>query len=279
MDPYTPRTRPVGRKKNLALSTKEYSKVRTSFNVIRTVFDVYHHRLQEQSHLQDGAATWSMASTTNGTDVVDTIFFPKVQANASVRHLLALIAIRSFVHCGDILRQSPAELTSSITFIHNTQDSRERKIARGKPGQRVPGYSRGPDPGRPTLCSDGKGSTCSNRACLPHTCRGSKGHTSHTIRTTRLKTMTPFAESSSRFLRRLVHHDRFISSEPSSVNPPFTDPSLSDLVERILPLATYYTGITSFVELRSHLEYGLVNHALCASIRDMLKVWLETVCL
>ena len=28
MDPYTPRTRPVGRKKNLALSTKEYTKVR-----------------------------------------------------------------------------------------------------------------------------------------------------------------------------------------------------------------------------------------------------------
>lgn len=49
------------------------------------------------------------------------------------------------------------------------------------------------------------------------------------------------------------------------------DPSLSDLVERVLPLATYYTGITSFIEQRSHLEYGLVNHALCASIRDMLK--------
>lgn len=56
-----------------------------------------------------------------------------------------------------------------------------------------------------------------------------------------------------------------------SPNPP-PDPSLRDLVERILPLATYYTAITSFVEIRSHLEYGLVNHALCAAIRDMLKV-------
>ena len=50
------------------------------------------------------------------------------------------------------------------------------------------------------------------------------------------------------------------------------DSSLRDLVERILPLATYYTAISSFVEIRSHLEYGLVNHALCGAIRDMLKV-------
>jgi hypothetical protein len=60
--------------------------------------------------------------------------------------------------------------------------------------------------------------------------------------------------------------------------PIILDPSLSDLVERILPLATYYTGITSFIEQRSHLEYGLVNHALCASIRDMLKVCSDAVC-
>ena len=52
---------------------------------------------------------------------------------------------------------------------------------------------------------------------------------------------------------------------------PQLDPSLRDLVERIVPLATYYTSISTFVELRSHLDYGLVNHALCAAIRDMLK--------
>ncbi|KIY52188.1 hypothetical protein FISHEDRAFT_63932 [Fistulina hepatica ATCC 64428] len=49
------------------------------------------------------------------------------------------------------------------------------------------------------------------------------------------------------------------------------DSSLRDLVERILPLGTYYTAITSFIEQRSLLDYGLVNHALCASIRDMMK--------
>ncbi|KAH9003301.1 Spc98 family-domain-containing protein [Lactarius hatsudake] len=49
------------------------------------------------------------------------------------------------------------------------------------------------------------------------------------------------------------------------------DPSLRDLVERVLPLAKYYTAISSFIELRSHLDFGRVNHALCAALRDMLK--------
>lgn len=47
------------------------------------------------------------------------------------------------------------------------------------------------------------------------------------------------------------------------------------MLDRILPLATYYTGIAAFIESRSHTDYGLVNHALCASIRDMLKVCLS----
>ncbi|KAL5504990.1 ALP4 [Sanghuangporus vaninii] len=52
---------------------------------------------------------------------------------------------------------------------------------------------------------------------------------------------------------------------------PSLDPSLRDLVERVLPLATFYTAITGFIQARSFLEYGLVNHALCAAIRDMLR--------
>ncbi|KAH7890415.1 Spc98 family-domain-containing protein [Phlebopus sp. FC_14] len=49
------------------------------------------------------------------------------------------------------------------------------------------------------------------------------------------------------------------------------DPSIRDLTERVLPLGTYYTAISAFIESRSHLDYGLVNHALCAAMRDMLK--------
>lgn len=49
------------------------------------------------------------------------------------------------------------------------------------------------------------------------------------------------------------------------------DPSLRDLVERVLPLATFYTSIFAFVEMESSLEFGTVAHALCAAIRDLLK--------
>ncbi|KAI9614715.1 hypothetical protein H4Q26_009106 [Puccinia striiformis f. sp. tritici PST-130] len=55
------------------------------------------------------------------------------------------------------------------------------------------------------------------------------------------------------------------------------DPSLREIVERILPLATYYTSIDAFVAAHSHLDCGLVNHALCASIRDILKEYMTLV--
>ncbi|KAH9915464.1 Spc98 family-domain-containing protein [Epithele typhae] len=75
----------------------------------------------------------------------------------------------------------------------------------------------------------------------------------------------------------ITYHPDYSADEDDPLNgvrfvvSPTLDPSLRDLVERILPLATYYTAISSFIELRSHLDFGLVNHALCASMRDMLK--------
>ncbi|RDX49409.1 hypothetical protein OH76DRAFT_1455871 [Lentinus brumalis] len=75
----------------------------------------------------------------------------------------------------------------------------------------------------------------------------------------------------------ITYHPDYSPDEDDPLNgvrfvvSPSLDPSLRDLVERILPLATYYTAISSFIELRSHLDFGLVNHALCASMRDMLK--------
>lgn len=53
---------------------------------------------------------------------------------------------------------------------------------------------------------------------------------------------------------------------------PSIDHGLATLIHRILPLASLYTSITAFVEQRSAMDWGLVNHALCAAIRDMLKV-------
>lgn len=51
---------------------------------------------------------------------------------------------------------------------------------------------------------------------------------------------------------------------------PALDAPLRDLVDRILPLATDYTAIYAFIETDSGLEFGTVNHALCAAIRDLL---------
>ncbi|KAK4057423.1 gamma tubulin complex Spc97/GCP2 subunit Alp4 [Microbotryomycetes sp. JL221] len=52
------------------------------------------------------------------------------------------------------------------------------------------------------------------------------------------------------------------------------DPWLLKVVERFLPLATHYTAVQAFVEQYSVLEYGVINHALCAAIREMLKEYL-----
>ncbi|GAA5832026.1 hypothetical protein JCM11251_002792 [Rhodosporidiobolus azoricus] len=52
------------------------------------------------------------------------------------------------------------------------------------------------------------------------------------------------------------------------------DPWISSAVTRFLPLATYYTAITAFIEQYSVLEHGVINHALCAAIREMLRDYL-----
>ncbi|KZT25586.1 gamma-tubulin complex, DGRIP84/SPC97 component [Neolentinus lepideus HHB14362 ss-1] len=73
------------------------------------------------------------------------------------------------------------------------------------------------------------------------------------------------------------HHPDYSSEDDDPlqgirfVASPSLDHSLCDLVERILPMATYYTAISSFIEDRSVSDYGTVNHALCAALRDMLK--------
>ncbi|SGZ23670.1 BQ5605_C023g09618 [Microbotryum silenes-dioicae] len=43
-------------------------------------------------------------------------------------------------------------------------------------------------------------------------------------------------------------------------------------VTRFLDIAKHYTSIHAFIEQYSILEYGVINHALCAAIREMLKV-------
>ncbi|SCV74426.1 BQ2448_8065 [Microbotryum intermedium] len=48
------------------------------------------------------------------------------------------------------------------------------------------------------------------------------------------------------------------------------------LGQSFILLAPHYTSIHAFIEQYSILEYGVINHALCAAIREMLKVSLDS---
>ncbi|EXJ90598.1 hypothetical protein A1O1_03701 [Capronia coronata CBS 617.96] len=64
--------------------------------------------------------------------------------------------------------------------------------------------------------------------------------------------------------------------------PPFEplpglDPSLKDLTSSMLSMATHHCALEAFVEVQSREEFGSVNHALCAAIRNLLKDFLILV--
>ncbi|ODO09771.1 hypothetical protein I350_01988 [Cryptococcus amylolentus CBS 6273] len=52
---------------------------------------------------------------------------------------------------------------------------------------------------------------------------------------------------------------------------PDLDPSLVSLVNRLLPLASFFTVVDTSMESRATQEFGMVSHALCSGIRAMLK--------
>lgn len=55
---------------------------------------------------------------------------------------------------------------------------------------------------------------------------------------------------------------------------PGLHPTLRDLTLSMLKMATHYSALEAFVEVQSRAEYGAVSHALCASIRKLLKDYL-----
>ncbi|KAL8735199.1 MAG: hypothetical protein Q9166_001075 [cf. Caloplaca sp. 2 TL-2023] len=72
-----------------------------------------------------------------------------------------------------------------------------------------------------------------------------------------------------------VEKDRLAG--PSFRLLPGLDPSLRDLTKFVLKMATYYSAIDAFVEVQSREEFGAINHALCASIRKLLKDYLVLI--
>ncbi|EKX37814.1 hypothetical protein GUITHDRAFT_116122 [Guillardia theta CCMP2712] len=49
------------------------------------------------------------------------------------------------------------------------------------------------------------------------------------------------------------------------------------MVDRMVSLCQYYVRVVRFTELRQHYEFGLVNHALCAALQELLKEYLILV--
>ena len=58
---------------------------------------------------------------------------------------------------------------------------------------------------------------------------------------------------------------------------PGLDPSLHDLTQSMLKMATYYSALETFVDVQSREHYGAVSHALCASIRKFLQDYLVMI--
>ena len=58
---------------------------------------------------------------------------------------------------------------------------------------------------------------------------------------------------------------------------PTCDFSLMFLVNKMLPLCNNHDVIQEFVNIHSQFEFGLVSHALCGSIRILLKEYLLLV--
>ncbi|EAW14006.1 gamma-tubulin-complex subunit SPC97 [Aspergillus clavatus NRRL 1] len=69
-----------------------------------------------------------------------------------------------------------------------------------------------------------------------------------------------------------VEKDRLAG--PTFQLPSGLDPTLRDLTSAMLKMATHYSALEAFVEVQSRAEYGAVSHALCATIRKILKDYL-----
>ncbi|KAI5280697.1 hypothetical protein KEM52_004063, partial [Ascosphaera acerosa] len=61
---------------------------------------------------------------------------------------------------------------------------------------------------------------------------------------------------------------------PSFQIAPGLDPSLKDLTRGMLGMATQYSALEAFVEVQSRAAFGAVLHALCATVRKLLKEYL-----
>ncbi|EGO19871.1 hypothetical protein SERLADRAFT_418154 [Serpula lacrymans var. lacrymans S7.9] len=204
MDPYTPRARPGGRKKNLTLSAKEYTKITGTIASVRRNRQVLHDDIDEGFDGRLNSSHENRGRNHNEPSFIAETSFVRAPLNSRVGANTSLPKSKGKAR-EDVLGTLPVDIQEALILEDILY------VLMGIEGTHItyhPEYS--PEDDDP------------------------------------------------------LQGIRFVVSSP-------LDSSLRDLTERILPLGTYYTAISSFIESRSHLDFGLVNHALCAAIRDMLK--------
>ena len=83
------------------------------------------------------------------------------------------------------------------------------------------------------------------------------------------------------YIRFAYHYNPSVEKDrltgPSFIILPGLDPSLRDLATTMLKMATHYCAIEAFVEIQSKEEFGMINHALCSSIRKLVKEYLVLI--
>ena len=90
-----------------------------------------------------------------------------------------------------------------------------------------------------------------------------------------------FMGAEGQYIRYTGKYDPSVEKErlagPKFKISPGLDPSLRDLANSVLKMATHYEALEAFVEVQSRDEFGMINHALCASISKYLKEYLTLV--
>ncbi|KAF2154739.1 hypothetical protein K461DRAFT_222918 [Myriangium duriaei CBS 260.36] len=74
-----------------------------------------------------------------------------------------------------------------------------------------------------------------------------------------------------------AHDEKSRLAGPKFKVLPGLDPSLRDLVNSMLRMSTHFSALETYIEVQSREECGMVNHALCAAMRKMLKDYLILV--
>eukprot|EP00971_Amphidinium_carterae_P131434 2603373-Amphidinium_carterae.1 len=74
------------------------------------------------------------------------------------------------------------------------------------------------------------------------------------------------------YIRQEVHDRPGISSQRYALGDPHgADASTMQFLQKLLPVCENHTAVACFVKVHAQHEYGMVNHALCAALADLMQ--------